>query len=294
MNTLPPLNALRAFEAAARLHSMTAAARELSVTHGAVSRQIGNLEDYLGVSLFHRDGRRLRLTRAGERLFPAARSAFELLSAGCRQALAEARPVPLQVASPGTYLLRWLIPRLHRWQAHAPDLEVRLATRAGPVDFRRDGVDVLIDVGKPPWPADWRVTELFHETFGPVASPALLASQPVERPADLRILPRLHTTSRMDAWQEWAGAVGEPELALAGGQTFAQLLYMLEAAVAGIGVALAPAVLVREDLAAGRLQAPLGFVASGSVYFMASAPEAADARVGVFRDWLLAETEIRK
>ena len=290
MPSLPPLNALRAFEAAARLQSMSAAARELSVTHGAVSRQIGNLEAHLGVRLFHRDGRRLRLTRAGETLFPSVRSAFELLIAGCRQVLTEARPTPLQVASPGTYMLRWLIPRLHRWQAREPDLEVRLSTRQGPVDLGRDGVDLLIDVGRPPWPGDWAVRELFEERFGPVASPALLTGRAPHRPADLQGLPRLHTASRATAWQEWAGAMGKPGLALAGGQSFAQLYYMLEAALAGIGVALAPSVLVQADLAAGRLVAPLGFVASGSVYFMATAPGGYDdPRVRSFADWLLAE-----
>lgn len=292
MNALPPLNALRAFEATARLGSMSAAARELAVTHGAISRQIGILESYLGVSLFHREGRQLRLSKAGESLFPATRGAFELLSNGCQQLRRQQRPTALQVACPGTYMLRWLIPRLHRWQAHAPGVEVRLSTLGGTVDLHHHGIDLLIDAAEPPWPRDWQVTALFPERFGPVASPALLTEHPVQQAHDLLALPRLHTASRLSAWQEWARAVEQPTLPLQEGQRFAQLVYMLEAASAGIGVALAPEVLVEADLVAGRLQAPLGFVASGRVYIAANLADNRDARVARFRQWLLQESRL--
>lgn len=287
-----PLTALRAFEAAARHLSLTRAAQELCVTHGAISRQIRQLEDALGVALFVRTGRGLLLTPAGQALQAPTHSAFALLAAGCRQVAAMARRGPLAVASPGTFLMRWLIPRLDQFRRQYPEQEVRLSAANTPAEALLGGADVLIGVAAPPWPAGCQVHLLAAETFGPVLSPALLAARTLPEPQALHALPRLHTATRPQVWAEWAQAVGLAHTDLSGGPSFDHLYYMLEAAVAGIGVAIAPALLVAGDLAAGRLVAPFGFVSSGLHYYIAiPAERAADPAVLAFRDWLLTETQ---
>ncbi len=287
-----PLTALRAFEATARLGQMTLAAEELGVTHGAISRQIRTLEAVLGVPLFEGPRNHLVLTRAAMELRPDLTRAFDLIDAAVSRATASDRQV-LDVSCLGTMSMRWLIPRLFDFHSTHPGIEVRLTTDDMPVDFRRQRLDVAIRVGPGPWRGA-RVTPLFAEYIGPVLSPKI--APPRATLAALAELTRLHTRTRMMAWSDWCAAAGarpSPALDAAApatpsstdGRTFEHFYFMLEAATAGLGVAIAPDILVRDDLAAGRLIAPFGFVASGWAY-VALTPEVSDGRERAFIAWL--------
>ncbi|MFF7707236.1 LysR family transcriptional regulator [Pseudomonas sp. NPDC007930] len=258
---LPSLNALRAFEAVARLNSVSKAAEQLNVTHGAVSRQLKALEEELGVSLFSKDGRGLKVTEAGALLRDGCTEAFDRLRGVCRQLQHTQQQAPFLLGCSGSLLARWFIPRLGKLNADLPDLRLHLSAGEGDIDPRRAGWDALLVFAEPPWPADVQVYDLGAECIGPVISPhhrhyARLAAAPASA---LLGEPLLHTLSRPQAWPQWAEGEGLAADKLVLGQGFEHLYYLLEAAVAGLGVAIAPQMLVAEDIQAGRLAAPWGF-----------------------------------
>lgn len=259
---LPPLNALRAFEAAARLQSISRAAEELHVTHGAVSRQVRMLEEELGIALFSKDGRGVKLTDAGQRLRDATGEAFERLRSVCTDLQKRSEDAPFVLGCPGSLLARWFIPRLDRLNRELPELRLQLSASEGELDPRRPGVDATLCFAEPPWPSDMRVFELAAESIGPVLSPRYARHDALvcAAPADLLGEALLHTVSRPQAWPQWAVAQGLDAARLQLGQGFEHLYYLLEAAVAGLGVAIAPQQLVADELVSGRLVAPWGFV----------------------------------
>ena len=259
---LPSLNALHAFEAAARLQSVSRAAAELHVTHGAVSRQIRSLEEQLGVVLFVKDGRGLRLSEAGLRLRDGCTEAFARLRQACSEVRRQGEDAPFVLGCPGSLLARWFIPRLDRLNRELPDLHLQLVASEGEPDPRKPGLDATLWFAEPPWPADMQVFELAAECIGPVLAPHHPRSQALRTadPAALLGEPLLHTASRPQAWPQWARSQHLDPAALRLGQGFEHLYYLLEAALAGLGVAIAPQQLVADDLAAGRLIAPWGFV----------------------------------
>ncbi|MCB9958603.1 MAG: LysR family transcriptional regulator [Rhodospirillaceae bacterium] len=279
-----PLNALRAFESAARLGRMGDAAAELGVTHGAISRQIRGLEALLGVRLFDGPRNRPVLTAAAERLLPRLTEAFDGLEDAVARLVGGERRT-LDVSALGTFTMRWLIPRLHSFQQDHPDIEVRLTAEDAPVDFRRQRLDVAIRVGHGDWGAA-TVTPLFEDRVGPVLSPRLKAPERIVHWRDLADLPLLHTLTRPTAWPEWCRTVGAA-LPLEGRQ-FEHFYFMLEAATAGLGVAIAPDALVADDLAGGRLVAPFGFVASGRTYVALRRP-GAGRDAAAFVAWLVGQ-----
>lgn len=258
---LPSLNALRAFEATARLGSLSQAARQLSVTHGAISRQLKALEAELGITLFSKDGRNLKLTDAGVRLRDASTEAFDSLRQVCAELVVDETSAPFVLGCSGSLLARWFIPRLGRLNADLPDLRLHLSAGEGDLDPQSPGIDALLVFAEPPWPADVLVHTLLPEYVGPVVSPhypgsASLAGAP---PRALMSETLLQTVSRPQAWPNWASAQGLESDELVFSQSFEHLYYLLEAAVAGLGVAIAPRALVADDLQAGRLVAPWGF-----------------------------------
>lgn len=259
---LPSLNALHAFEAAARLGSVSRAAVELHVTHGAVSRQIRTLEEQLGVALFIKDGRGLKLTEAGMRLRDVSGETFTRLRQVCGEIRQREVDTPFVLGCPGSLLARWFIPRLDRLNQALPELRLQLSTSQGELDPRSPQVDATLLYAEPPWPADMQVFELARESIGPVVSPrhARFAELREAAPGVLLREALLHTTSRPQAWPQWAAAMGLESTQMRLGQGFEHLYYLLEAASAGLGVAIAPLQLVADDLAAGRLAAPWGFV----------------------------------
>ncbi|MCY0112083.1 LysR family transcriptional regulator [Pseudomonas monsensis] len=291
---LPPLNALRAFEATARLNSVSQAAEQLHVTHGAVSRQLKVLEEHLGVSLFVKDGRGLKLTDAGVRLRDASGEAFDRLRSVCAELKQSTADAPFVLGCSGSLLARWFIPRLGRLNTDLPDLRLHLSAGEGDLDPRRPGLDALLLFAEPPWPADMQVYELAAERIGPVMSPLFSGYQRLQTAPASALLgePLLHTTSRPQAWPNWAQQNHLDAKALKLGQGFEHLYYLLEAAVAGLGVAIAPEPLVAEDLKAGRLVAPWGFCETPAQLALWLPKRAADGRARQLAQWL--KNELRQ
>jgi DNA-binding transcriptional LysR family regulator len=290
---LPPLNALRAFEATARLNSVSQAAEQLHVTHGAVSRQLKVLEEYLGISLFTKDGRGLKLTDAGVRLRDASGEAFDRLRGVCAQLSKSSADAPFVLGCSGSLLARWFIPRLGRLNADLPDLRLHLSAGEGDLDPRRPGLDALLVFAEPPWPADMQVFELATERIGPVMSPRYdrfeaLKTAPAHSLTQEQLL---QTTSRPQAWPSWARQNGIDAHDLHYGQDFEHLYYLLEAASAGLGIAIAPEPLVADDLKAGRLAAPWGFSETPAQLALWVPKRAADGRAQQLAQWLKSELE---
>ena len=286
---LPPLNALRSFHAAARHASFRKAAEELGVTHGAVSRQVANLEAYLHLPLFRRTTRRVVLTQDGEMLLATLDRAFETIDQGVGQIMAARAGRPLAVSCIATFAMRWLIPRLPRFQSAFPEIEVRLSAPVLPENVAPADTEIAIRVAPSICPPDREKLDFLPEQIGAVLSPEALAQAPIAGPADLGRHVLLHTASRPDAWTDWALA-GSYALPIGVGRRFETFYFMLQAASSGLGVAIGPLPLVADDLAAGRLVAPLGFVPSGRSYHaLYRKRDAADPRVRAFCAWLAQE-----
>ncbi|MCX7514826.1 LysR family transcriptional regulator [Frateuria hangzhouensis] len=285
---LPPLNALRAFEATSRLASVTAAAKELHVTHGAVSRQIRALEGALGQPLFVRQGRGLALTATGQQLRDSAGEAFAQLRDTWARLGRAASERPLVLGCPGSLLARWMIPRLERLRRDLPELRLHLSAQESAFEPGLRGLDAALLLAEPPWPGEWLVQELAPERIGPVLSPQCPAAARLQgRPPEALVgEPLLHTASRPQAWPQWAHAAGVAPGALRYGQGFEHLYYLLEAAVAGLGVAIAPQQLVADDLAAGRLRAPWGFMDTPASWVLATPRRVHDGRTDALAGWL--------
>jgi DNA-binding transcriptional LysR family regulator len=261
-HSMPPLSALRAFEATARLGSVTAAANELNVTHGAVSRQLKSLDEHFGVVLFAKVGRGLVLTHHGEQLQSGVGEAFSRLRDSCAALKHEVEETPFTLACPGSLLARWLIPRLDRLHRELPKLKLQVVVSDTEQLGKPSDASATLAFTEPPWPADMAVIPLMSEQICAVVSPSLAAQIDSAKPESLFANKLLVTASRPQAWPQWANAKGLEQRALEDAlqqsQGFAHLYYLIEAAVAGLGVAIAPKLLVEDDLSSGRLIAPWG------------------------------------
>lgn len=280
---LPPLTGLRSFEAFARTGSMTAAAGELNITHGAISRQVRALEQRLGARLVEGPRHALVLTDAGRRLAAALSLAFDQIA----QALPGAeRGGELVVSCLGTLAMKWLIPRLPDFLERRPDLKVRILESNAPAEFAQGGAQAAIRIlGERP-PEGLKAIPFMGHEHGPVLSPESWRRCRGDFQAALR-LPRLHSESFRPAWSEWASRVGA-ELPPGGpAREFEHNSYMIEAAVAGLGVAIAPWAFCAPDVEAGRLVAPFGFAAvEAARYALISPARAANPAVAAFGAWL--------
>lgn len=285
---LPSLNALRAFEAAARLGALNRAADELSVTESAVSRQIRALEDELGVGLFRRVHRGVRLSPAGERLASALGQAFETI----RRGVDEVRkgPAEIRVRVLPTLGTRWLLPRLSAFESAHPDLKVRVSVlweSMTPDDVEHD-VGIVMDENR--WPPE-RLIALFRERLTPVCSPAYLKRiGRLDTPASLRRALLLHCSGAPD-WPLWLKQAGFPEAETDGGEWFDTMDMALRAAERGRGVAIADLAMVADDLALGRLVRASGIVVTDRTNYHVVRRDGGRARPEVdrFVAWLLAE-----
>lgn len=283
---LPSLNALRAFDTTARTLNMSAAADQLNVTHGAVSRQIRQLEEQLGMTLFDRAGRGVRLTQAGIRLADTTHHVFSQLEQTCDQLRRAAEGAPFVLGCSGSFLARWFIPRLDQLKRDCPGLELHL-TAADEDQPLRTGVDAALRFATPPWPAGQAVIELASERIGPVLRPDLLPETGADiTPNLLPRLPLLETLSRPQAWPEWCRQQQLEPSGLNIAQSFEHLNYMLEAALVGLGVAIAPEYLVEEDLRTGRLIAPWGFIETDALLTLWLPDNSKDPRTDQLADWL--------
>ncbi|MDZ5459510.1 transcriptional regulator GcvA [Azohydromonas lata] len=291
MDRLPPLNAIRAFEAAARHMSITLAAEELHVTPGAVSRQIKTLEDALGVQLFTRGHRNISLTRQGQDYCRAVTRAIEVLREATRKLQRRRQRKQLKIRAYTTFAMRWLIPRLSGFHAAHPDIEVLLKASLEPVDFRNEDIDGAIRLGDGHWPGAHAI-RLVDNVLVPVASPALLGAGPkLKRPPDLAHHTLLHSIARPDDWGYWLEAAGVSEqIDARAGMTYESSAMSYAAAVEGQGVAIAQRFLVEKDLQEGRLVTPFKKaldMGDFTYYLLTPSHREESADMQRFRLWLL-------
>jgi LysR family transcriptional regulator, glycine cleavage system transcriptional activator len=286
---LPPLGAIRAFEATARLGSTVAAASELGVTHGAVSRQIKTLEDRLSRQLFEREGGRLVLTKVGKRYAESAEQAFDLLDAATRELTGGAEDPVVRVSTTASFAAKWLLPRLPRFRARHREIEVWVLEAQRLVEPRSGGdADLAIRMGAGPW-RGVDAEPLMDDELFPVCAPAL--ARGLARPADLAKATLLHDDDPQAAWSHWLAAVGLAGRVYERGPRFASTALLLQAAVDGQGVALARARLAAPDLKAGHLVRPFAeSVATGTAYWLITPRRGAPSRPArQFCAWLKQE-----
>ncbi len=287
---LPPLNALRAFEAAARHLSFTRAAEELHVTQAAISHQVKALEEHLERKLFRRLNRALLLSDDGQAYLPSVSRAFTLLNEATNDLLTKHAPGPLTVSVLPSFAARWLVPRLGRFRQIRPDIDLRIDPSAELADFAGGDVDVSIRYGRGEYPgmrADWLMTE---DIF-PVCSAALLEDpHGLRDPRDLEHQVLLHDDGHGD-WRTWLLAAGVDRVDPARGPIFTDSSMLIEAAMAGQGVALARGVLAADELAAGRLVRPftLSLPTEYAYYLVCPRNTAEQPKIAAFREWLLGE-----
>lgn len=292
---IPSNSALMAFEASARHGSFARAADELALTEGAISRQIGRLEAFLGVKLFERVGNRVRLLPNGERYSAQVRESLDRLERDSQYIMGQRSDgASLNIATIPTFATRWLIPRLKQFREMHPNILVHLAERMDPFALAGSGFDAAIHFEHPAW-TGMRTHQLLHETLVPVCHPALLDSG--EETASLDALPRLHRRQNPDAWQRYAQETGMTLTNPAFGARYDLHSMQIEAALAGLGVALVPRLYVEKDLAEGRLIAPWPDGESIAKTFCLILPEPiqwSDGPIQDFTNWLLSEAQSSK
>lgn len=276
------LDDLRAFEVVARLGSVRAAAADLNLTHGAVSRRVSKLSDHLGVDLLEPDGRGLQLTKEGARLAQAATDALSLVSAALEDIRKLEASPPIVVSSERSVAMRWLIPRVSEFQDRHPDVDLHLSVGGGSFDFARDRITLAIrrlDFAIDP---RWHVERMIAEEVGPVMHPEI-----VDR-FFAGTYVALAAKTRPDAWSEWSAACPHAPKPRST-RVFDHHFLMAEAAASGLGVAMCPKIIAIDDIRKGRLVAPLGFQPDGSHYGIIRAPSVeATPSIDTFVSWLLA------
>ena len=303
----PPLNALRAFEAAARHLSFKKAAQELHVTPGAVSHQVKLLEDHLGVVLFRRLTRALELTTEAYAMLPKVREGLDALHAAVARVKDREDVRALTVVAPPNFAARWLVPRLARFTAAHPELELHVASRQAMVDTMADGslmvpeVDndapvAMVRFGSGHYPGV-RVQEVFNAVYVPVCSPKLVKGpQALKKPEDLRHHTLIHDDTVGEegvrpSWNDWLQSVGVTDIDATRGPHFSDAALALDAAIEGMGVTLAIKPLLRSEIEAKRLAVPFDITAPTSYSYYLVTPEASaeNRAVASFRKWLLEE-----
>lgn len=284
---LPSTSMLLAFEAAARTGSFTEAAAELSLTQGAISRQIRALEDQLGVDLFARVRKSVQLTDAGRRYAEDIEKALQTIRLATLNAMTDQRGGTLNLAILPTFGTRWLIPRFPAFLEEHPDITVNFATKLSPFDFKKEDLHAAIHYGETDWP-DTESTFLMREETVPVCAPRLLSAQPLDSPEDLYEMPLLQLATRPLAWQEWFQAL-DLEPPAGGGMVFEEISTIAQATAAGLGVSLLPRFLIESELANGELAIVMEQPLKSSFgYYLVTPTDRADyAPVIAFREWLL-------
>ena len=290
LRRLPSLNALKAFEAAARHGSFTKAADELAVTQGAVSHQVKALEAELGLRLFNRERQRLVITEAGRTYLEVVRDAFDRLAMGTNRLLQLQKAGVLTVTTSPNFAAKWLVHRLGRFVETHPEIDLRVSASAQHVDFAREDFDLGIRHGDGTWPG-LHVTRLCAEELFPVCSPKFVRGRSaLRKPADLSRVTLLHVNDRRH-WMKWLEAAGVASNGLERGPIYNQAHMAIDAAIDGQGVALARTALAAWDLASGRLLRPFPLALKAPYgYWIVCPKTTADLpKIKTFRDWLLAE-----
>src|ERR1700760_3369658 len=294
---LPSLNGLRAFEAAARHLSFTQAAAELNVTQTAISNQIKRLEDELGIRLFIRNNRSLALTPQARDYLPLVRAAFDDLRLATERLVRKDAGKVLTVSTIASLAAKWLLPRLSAFQEAYPDIDVRITTSTGLVDFRTGDVDAALRYGRGHWPgirAEW----LMADELFPVCSPALLqGNKPLRCPQDLADHTLLPTSGAYDDdWRLWLTAAGLPAaISKQGGLSFDLIFMTIQAAIDGFGIALGRTAYVQDDIAKGRLVVPFKIALPADAGFYLVSPEGRTdpPKLRAFRQWVKASAQTK-
>jgi LysR family transcriptional regulator, glycine cleavage system transcriptional activator len=290
LRRLPALNALKAFEAAARHESFTRAAEELCVTQGAVSHQVKALEAELGIKLFNRERQRLIITEAGRDYLTVLRDAFDRIAVGTERLVQRQTSGVLTVSTSPDFAAKWLVNRLGRFAEAHPGIDLRVSATLHHIDFAREDVDLAVRHGDGSW-AGLDVARLSTEQLFAVCSPKLLRGrQRISKPADVLKFPLLHLDDRKD-WARWLEAAGVANAELAHGPVLNRASMIIDAAVDGQGIALARTTLAAWDLINGRLVRPLAETLRLSKTYWIVCPKATAAlpKIKTFREWLLAE-----
>ena len=288
---LPPLNALRAFEAAARHMSFNAAADELYVTPSAISHQIKSLEQYLELALFHRNRRRVELTAAGEKYLPTIQQALDEIDSATRRLMANPNEAAVTLSVAPAFLTRWLMPRLSSFQERYPDVELRMSASNAAIDFHQSDIDMAVRFGR----GDWGEVEahfLMGMSVVPVCSPTLLKRCALETPEDMRNQTLIHVSTRMEEWRTWLRAVGVDASGFGKDLRFSSTSLATGAAMEGLGIALADRQLVDKELERGELVIPFDIsLDTQSAFYLVYPQERALMNYGMkaFCDWILAE-----
>ena len=298
---LPHLNGLRAFDAVARHMSYTKAAEELGVTPAAVSQQVKMLEDYLGLELFRRAKRAIFLTDAAQLMLPEVREGFELVASGLSRARAQRVRRYLVVSVTPSVAAKWLMPRLERFAAQQPEIDIRLDTTTRVIEFSREDVDVAVRYGPGNWPG-LEVVKLMNEEVFPICSPKLRRGEHALRsPGDLRHHTLIHDDSMpshsdFPKWAFWLKAAGVSGIDATRGLHVNASLLAIQAAIDGQGVALGRSVLVHADLAARRLVKPfdLTFPLRFGYYIVHPRKPRAAPAIQAFKRWLLSEAGLKQ
>lgn len=284
---LPSLNAIRVFEAAARHASLVRAAQELHVTHGAVSRQIRQLEEQLGIELFERRNRGIFLTRAGMQLQSTCSDIMRQLETGIRQIRQNRDEQPLVVSCEPTIAMRWLIPRLGKFKEQFADIDIHLFAAGGPVNLQQSHIDLALRRNDFVWDSSYHAATVAQEWIAPVCAPGLL--QKGRLSLDRQCL--LHTATRPDAWRRWQ-ELSRHTVKNVGNSSYEHFYLSLQAACAGLGVAMASAYMVEDEIRSAQLLAPYPFIEDDSEYILLSAlPYEQDRRRRAFLDWLKQEMQ---
>lgn len=298
MRRLPPLNSLRAFESAARWLSFSKAADELFVTPAAISQQIKQLEDHLGVALFHRMTRAVRLTEEARTVLPLLTEGFDKLAEAVDRLAQDQETGLLTVSSAPTFAQKWLLPRLPDFADKYPDIDLRLDASLLSRDFERDGIDLGIRLGLGDYPG-LHVARVFGEQVSVVCSPKLLEGEkPLRGPEDLQHHRLVHVdwgqfSVPLPDWKMWLTAAGLEEMTVKHGPTFTVENMAIEAAASGNGVALVSTFAVVEELKTGRLVRPfeLSLKAGFSYWLVCPHENMRRAKVKAFSNWILEEAE---
>jgi LysR family transcriptional regulator, glycine cleavage system transcriptional activator len=293
---LPPLNALRAFEATARYRSFSKAADELHVTPAALSHQIRGLEDLLGLKLFHRRARSIELTEAARMIYPGIRTGFESLREAIER-LDQSRQDRILVvsATPGL-TAKWLVPRLYRFLAAHPEIDTRITASSEYANFTTDGIDVGIRLSSGGHP-DLYVEKLTDESLLPLCSPRLLqGDRPLRQPRDLANfnLIQVDLPGVVPTWSDWLRAAGIDGIDTTRGLRLNVADHALDAAIEGAGVVLAYKLVASRDIGLGRLVVPFGPevpLPGRSYFFVCRRGHEKRAPVKAFRDWVVAEID---
>ena len=287
---LPPLNALKAFEAAARHESFTRAAEELCVTQGAVSHQVKALEAELGVKLFNREHQRLLITGAGRDYLTIVRDAFDRIAMGTERLVQRQSSGMLTVSTSPDFAAKWLVHRLSRFAEVHPEIDLRVSANLQHVDFAREDVDLAVRHGEGSW-VGLEQTRLCSEQLFAVCSPKFLSAQGgLRKPADVLKFPLLHLDDRKD-WARWLERSGIRNIEVSQGVVLNRASMLIDAAVDGQGIALARTALAAWDLINGRLVKPFAASLRLTKTYWIVCPKATSAlpKITMFRDWLLTE-----